>query len=175
MITFNPLSLILTEIHIFALSRSFATIRSGISNCRHKDNFSVDITVGLGIRGEEEEGHLRRLLSGPQPPPLLPRLPPLLLLLRLHHDGLLPPLLPLGDVEVEHPAPDPPVEHQDDGQHQHQQQDEEEGEDEAVLEGRQVGGEAYLLLVPGGANVGAGGTGARDWLPVAGKGRGVEV
>ena len=111
------------------------------------------------LRAEHQKGHLairplRPLLplSGPQPRSLpirpLPLQPSLLLLLRLHVQRLVSPLLAFCDVEVEHPLAVPPVEPEHNGEQENQEEDEEKGEDQPILDGSLKRGDANLLLIP---------------------------
>ena len=95
---------------------------------------------------EHQKGHftirpLNPLLpaSGSQPRSLpvrpLSLQPSLLLLLRLHVERLVPPLLPFGDVEVEHPLAVAPVQPEDDGEQEDEEEDECKGEDQPILDG----------------------------------------
>ena len=110
------------------------------------------------LGAQHQKGHLairplRPLLpaSGSQPRPLpvpsLPLQPPLLLLLRLHVQRLVPPLLPLGDVEVKHPLAVAPVEPEHNGKQEDEEEDEQEGKDQPILDGGLKRRNANLLLI----------------------------
>ena len=114
----------------------------------------------LMLGAQHQKGHLairplRPLLpaSGSQPRPLpvpsLPLQPPLLLLLRLHVQRLVPPLLPFGDVEVEHPLAVAPVQPEHNGEQEDEEEDEQEGKDQPILDGCLERRNANLLLIPG--------------------------
>ena len=108
----------------------------------------------LMLRTEQEKGHLA-ILSAPLPASSfqsgalpLPLQPPLLLLLGLHVQRLVPPLPAFRDVEVKHPLAVPPVQPEQDGQEEDEQQDEGEGEHQPVFDGSLKRGNAHFLLIP---------------------------
>ena len=113
-----------------------------------------DVHKNLMLRTEQEKGHLT-ILSAPLPASSfqsgalpLPLQPPLLLLLRLHVQRLVPSLLAFRDVEVEHPLAVPPVQPEQDGQEEDEQQDEGEGEHQPVFDGSLKRRNAHFLLIP---------------------------
>ena len=60
---------------------------------------------------------------------------------------LVPPLLPFGDVEVEHPLAVAPVEPKNDGEQEDEEEDECKGEDQPILDGCLKRRNANLLLI----------------------------